>query len=74
MPYTWEDYEKDYFERHKDRILKYLPTEELLKELPPEERLKGLPVEAFLKHMPAAAIEAYVKKLRQKKRKSSKKS
>jgi hypothetical protein len=92
MPYTWEDYEKDYFERHKDRILKYLPTEELLKELPPEERLKGLPVEerlkglpveerlkglpveAFLKHMPAAAIEAYVKKLRQKKRKSSKKN
>jgi hypothetical protein len=74
MPYTWEDYERDYVIRHKDRLLKYLPAEELLKDIPIEERLKGLPVKVFLKHIPAAEIDAYVKKLRQKKRKSGKRN
>jgi len=82
MPYTVDDYHREYVTENMDRILKYLATDERLKDfvaerlrgLPVEERLKGLPAEAFLKHMPAAEIEAYVKKLRQKKRKAGKRN
>jgi len=56
MPYTWDDYYRQVTHEH----LNWLTAEERLKGLPAEERLKGLPAEA---------IEAYLKKLRQKKRK-----
>jgi hypothetical protein len=92
MPYTWDDYYKDFTKRHLDRLtteerlkglpveerLKGLPVEERLKGLPVEERLKGLPVEERLKGLPPKAllqrlsaeeIEAYLKKLRKRKRK-----
>jgi len=74
MPYTWEDYYKDFTRRHLDYLtteerLKGLPVEERLKGLPVEERLKGLPVETLLQRLPAKDIEAYLKKLRQRKRK-----
>jgi len=79
MPYTWNDFYREFTREHLDLLpaedrLKGLPVEDRLKGLPVEDRLKGLPVEAFLKRMPAAEIEAYLKKLRQKKRKSSKKT
>ena len=65
MPYTWNDYYRQITHEH----LNWLTPEERLKGLPAEERLKGLPVEAFLKNMSAKEIEAYLKKLRLKKRK-----
>ncbi|MGH7599741.1 MAG: hypothetical protein ACREOI_25585 [bacterium] len=49
--------------------LKGLPVEEWLKGLPVEARLKGLPVEARLKGLSAKEIEAYLKKLRTRRRK-----
>ena len=65
MPYTWDDYYKDFTKRHLDR----LTTEERLKGLPVEERLKGLPPKALLQRLSAEEIEAYLKKLRKRKRK-----
>lgn len=65
MPYTLEDYYKDFTRKYLD----HLTTEERLKGLPVEERLKGLPAEALLQRLPAKDIEAYLKKLRQRKRK-----
>ncbi len=61
MPYTLNDYYKDFTRRHLD----WLTKEELLAKLSIEDRLKGLPPEE---------IEAYLKKLRQRKRKKSKKN
>lgn len=74
MPYTLEDYYKDFTKRHLDyltteELLEKLSVEERLKGLPVEERLKGLPAEALLQRLPAKDIEAYLKKLRQRKRK-----
>jgi len=74
MPYTWEDFEREYDQELLERLtpeerLKGLPAEERLKGLPVEARLKGLPVEARLKGLPAKEIEAYLKKLRQRRHK-----
>ena len=47
MPYTIEDFERDYFKKHFAR----LTTEEkleVLKDLPPEQRLAGLAPEQLL--------------------------
>jgi hypothetical protein len=82
MPYTFEDYYKDFTKRHLDWLtteerLKGLSLEELRNRLPVEERLKGLPpeelrnrlpVEERLKGLSAKQIEAYLKKLSQKTR------
>lgn len=74
MPYTWDDYFRDITREHlnlltKEELTSALSFEERLKGLPVEERLKGLPVETLLQALPAKDIEAYVKKLRQRKRK-----
>jgi hypothetical protein len=67
MPYTVEDYKKDFKARalamltpddlleklSLEDLFKMLPPEELLKRLPAEERLKGLPAEERLKGLPA---------------------
>ncbi len=55
MPYTIEDYRRDYVLDYLDR----LTPDERLKGLPPDERLKGLSPEE---------IEAYLKKLKRKKK------
>jgi hypothetical protein len=65
MPYTWNDFYREFTKEHLD----LLPAEERLKGLPAEDRLKGLPAEALLQRLSAKEIEAYLKKLRQKKRK-----
>jgi len=84
MPYTWDDFSREYDQELLERLtpeerlkglpveerLKGLPVEERLKGLPVEERLKGLPVEVRLKGLPAKEIEAYLKKLRQRRQKS----
>lgn len=74
MPYTWEDFYREFTKEHLELLpaedrLKGLPVEDRLKGLPVEDRLKGLPTEAFLKRMPAEEIEAYLKKLRKRQRK-----
>lgn len=72
MPYTWDDYYRDVTREHLD----WLSKEELLAKLSVEDRLKGLPAKELLKRLPAEErlkglspekIEAYLKKLRQKK-------
>jgi hypothetical protein len=74
MPYTWDDFEREYDQELLDRLtpeqrLKGLSNKELLKRVPVEDRLKGLPKEMLLKRLSAKEIEAYLKKLRTKKRK-----
>jgi hypothetical protein len=83
MPYTLEDYYKDFTKRHLDWLtveerlkglpaevrLKGLSTKELLKKVPVKDRLKGLPAETLLKSLSAKEIEAYLKKLRKRQRK-----
>ncbi len=71
MPYTLEDYYKDFTRRHldwltKEELLERLSIEDRLKGLPAKDRLKGLPAESFLKSLPSKEIEAYVKKLRRR--------
>jgi len=60
MPYTWEDFEREFDQELLERVpaeerIKGLPPEVRLKGLPPEVRLKGLPAEARLKGLPAEA-------------------
>jgi len=65
MPYTWDDFSREY----DQELLERLTPEERLKGLPVEERLKGLPAEVRLKGLPVEEIEAYLKKLRQRRQK-----
>ena len=62
MPYTMEDFERDFTREH----LHLLSSEERLKGLPPEERLKGLPPEERLKGLSPEMIEAYLSILKRK--------
>ncbi|NUO79037.1 hypothetical protein HUU05_03095 [candidate division KSB1 bacterium] len=76
MPYTWDDYYRDITREHldwlpKEELLAKLSVEDRLKGLPVEDRLKGLPVEDFLKSLPPEKIEAYLNKVRPKRRKSN---
>jgi len=45
MPYTWEDFRRDYMREHLDQFLALLTPEERLRGLPAEERLRGLSLE-----------------------------
>jgi len=76
MPYTWDDFERDNKREVLEQLtpkerLKGLSVEARLKGLPVEARLKGLPAEALLQRLSAAEIEAYLKKLHKRKRKSN---
>jgi hypothetical protein len=61
MPYTMEDFRRDYLKEHikqlsaKERLAGLSP-EERLAGLPPEERLAGLPPEEIVKHLPPEEI------------------
>ncbi len=73
MPYTIEDYRRDYVLEHLDRlspddILKKVKIDELLKRLSADDRLKGLPPDERLKGLSPDEIEAYLKKLKRKKK------
>ncbi len=64
MPYTMEQFRKEYIKAH----LGELDAEDRLKGLNPEDRLKGLnPEEVFSKFNPEE-IEAYLKKLKARKK------
>lgn len=76
MPYTWDDYYRDTAREHldwlpKEELLAKLSVEDRLKGLPVEDRLKGLPPEDRLHGLPPEEIEAYLSKLRSKKRNGS---
>jgi hypothetical protein len=67
MPYTWEDFDRDYAKSHvhllsPEERLTGLPVEEILNWLPVNERLKGLPVEEVFKHfgLPAEVLNKYL--------------
>ncbi len=73
MPYTIEDYRRDYVLEHLDRltpddILKKFKADELLKKLSSDERLKGLSSDERLKGLTPEEIEDYLKKLKRKKK------
>lgn len=61
MPYTMEDFNRDFTKQH----LYLLPPEERLKGLAAKECLKGLLPEEILKGLPAEIIEAYLSQLKQ---------
>ena len=51
MPYTWEDFRKDF-------------TREHLHLLAPKERLEGISIKEMLKQFPPEEIEEYLSKLK----------
>ena len=58
MPYTMEEFQRDFVLEHLNVLtpeerVKGLPAEELIKGLPAEERVKGLPAEERVKGLPA---------------------
>ena len=69
MPYTMEDFERDFTEEHlhllsPETIFSRFSPEQRLKGLPPEERLKGLSTEEILKRLPSEVIETYLSELK----------
>jgi len=69
MPYTFEDFEREYLIEvsqtwsPKD-LLEVLPIDALLKEIPIKQRLKEVPIEERLKGLPPAEIEEYLSELK----------
>jgi hypothetical protein len=59
MPYTMEDFRRDYVKEH----LKDLSPEERLEGLPPEELLKRLSLEERLKGLSAEQLKAFLERL-----------
>jgi hypothetical protein len=66
MPYTMEDFKRNYFREHIDEFLKEVPTEELLKRLTPEERIKGMSPEERIKGMSPDDLRTLLTKLEAK--------
>ena len=63
MPYTMEQFRKEYIKAH----LGDLNPEEILSRFNPEERLKGLKPNERLKGLKPEEIETYLKKLKRSK-------
>ncbi len=71
MPYTMEDFQRDFIKEHAEKLLqgltpeqrlRGLSPEERLRGLPPEERLRGLPPEERLRGLPPEEIEKYLER------------
>ena len=62
MPYTMEQFRKDYVKGH----LPELNPDEVLSMFTPEDRLKGLAPKDRLEGLAPEEIEAYLKKLKMK--------
>ena len=60
MPYTMEQFRKDYLKAH----IRELPPEDRLEGLDPEERLEGLNPDERLKGLDPRVIEAYLERLK----------
>jgi hypothetical protein len=82
MAFTMEDFERQYLQKHFNRLLQSLSPQEqrealerlspkqrreLLQALPPEERLAGLPLEQRLAGLPAEQIRKYLDQLESRK-------
>lgn len=68
MPYTMEDFNRDFTEEHlhllsPEERLKGLPPEVVFRQFSPEERLRDLPLEERLKGLSIEEIRAYLAKL-----------
>ncbi len=61
MPYTMEDFRKD-FRRNFFKELTPEERKEVVKELTPEERLDGLSAEQLLRHVSRAEIEEQLRR------------
>jgi hypothetical protein len=64
MPYTMEDFRKDFIQEYRNELLEAMTAEERLGGLTPEERLKGLGVEERLKGLSPEEIEAFLRTLK----------
>ncbi len=69
MPYTMEDFERDFTREHlhllpPEERLKGLSAETIFQRFSPEERLQGLPPEERLKGLSPEIIEAYLAQLK----------
>jgi len=62
MPYTMEQFQKDYIKAH----IGALDPEEVLSKFKAEDRLKGLKAEDRLKGLKAEDIEFYLEKLKKR--------
>lgn len=60
MPYTMEDFRRDYFREHLDQFLGLLTPEEVMQRFSAEERLRGLPAEEVLQRFSPEQIQAYL--------------
>jgi len=65
MPYTYEDFYRDWIDEHKDQLLKRVAPEDMLKYLSPEEIFKRFSVEERLKGLSPEEIETYLNTLRE---------
>ena len=77
LPYTMEDFRRDFVKDHlkdlppdlrredlsPEQVLRILVAQDFLRSLPPEEILKLLPPEEIRKVLPREAIEDFVKRL-----------
>jgi len=62
MPFTMEDFNKQYIKEHFPQLTSE-ERKEVLKKLPPEERLAGLPQEQRLAGMSPEEIQRYLDQL-----------
>ena len=73
MPYTMEQFRKEYVKAHlgeldPEEVLSRFAPEDRLKGLEPEDRLKGLEPEDVLAQFQPEEVEAYLKKLKKRKK------
>ena len=61
MPYTMEDFRRDYVRDHLD----LLTPEEILQRLPMQEVLQQLPMQEVLQQLPVEELKAYLAQLEQ---------
>ncbi len=71
MPYTMEDFNRDFTRDHlhllpPEERLRGLPPETVFKQFSPEERLKGLALETIFNQFSPEIIETYLSKLKGK--------
>jgi hypothetical protein len=68
MPYTMEDFRRDYVKEHlkdltPEERLEGLSADELVRRLSPDERLQGLSAEELLRRLSPDQIESYLQRL-----------
>jgi hypothetical protein len=69
MPYTMDDFTRDFVSEHihvlsADEVLNRYSPEKRLEGLPAEKRLEGLSIEEILQKLPPEKIEAFLRNLK----------